>query len=633
MNYKLSLWAIFTVLLFFTPKLVKAQKELPLKDLQQFQSQSGNWMIVGDVFVERTIDIHQETEKKTAKKKKRRRKTKETTPIRKAVTFSSGTGILLNYPTESSKDQLLTAWEHGDIKIEMQVMIPKSSNSGIYLQGRYELQLFDSWGVKNPKFSDIGGIYRNWEQEPGKMFLGVAPLTNAAKAPGLWQDLKIDFEAPKFDENGNKIANAKFVSVELNGEIIHQNVEVPRPTGGPISKEEVAMGPLMIQGDHGPVAFRNIKIQQLAPSEVELYDLTVQIYEGTVDLAKGLDSTKLSAPQKVSEIDVTQFGLNDNYWVVYEGKLKVPKSDSYNFSLGLTGGVSLSIDDKLVDQIYSKDLWGEMETSTELTDGEHTIRIENMKAAPWHGPRLGLTISTPTTKPKIYNAYDSYPPIGNLVSPIFVNVEKDPELLRGFVFFRGNDEKLSHTIGVGSPQGVHYVYDLECGNLVGAWRGNFVDATPMWHNRGNGSFRPDGAAIWTFLNQPFAELSSMDAPFPDNDKAERYRPRGYRIDTESKMPIFNYEYKGTNVTQTILPDANGSSLVSEVQFSNQGLVNHYYKLAEGNLKKLPDGSYKVNNDYYIEMVSNQDAVLRTNNSKQELLVPITGSTLKFKTIW
>ncbi|WP_210423676.1 family 16 glycoside hydrolase [Croceivirga thetidis] len=613
---------------------MNAQNGPSLITMEEFAPQSGNWSIVGEVFMERTIDIHKKDLETTNTNKKRKRKRKPTEPkTRNAVTFSDGTGILLNNPNDTNKDNLLTNWKHGDIKIELEVMLPKGSNSGIYLQGRYEVQLFDSWGVKNPKFSDIGGIYRNWEEDPEKMFLGVAPATNAAKAPGLWQTLSIDFEAPKFDENGNKIANAKFVSVSLNGIVIHQNVEIPRPTGGPISNEEVAMGPLMIQGDHGPVAFRNIKIKQLAPSKIEVYDLTAQIYQGPVELEKGLDTTQLSKPQKVSEIDVTKFGLNDNYWVVFEGKLKVPKTDRYDFLLGLTGGVSLSIDGKVVDQIYSKDSWGAMETSTEISSGEHSIRIENMKAAPWHGPRLGLTISSPNTKPKTFNAYDSYPPIGNLVSQIYVTVENEPELLRGFVFFKGNDEKLSHTIGVGTPHGVHYIYDLESGNMVGAWRGNFINATPMWHNRGNGSFRPDGVTIWTFLNQPLAELTSMDLPFPDNDKTEGYKPKGYSIDPANKMPVFNYEYKGTKVSQTITTDQDESSLISEIQFSNQSLVNHYYKLAEGDLEILPDGSYRVNDAYYLNMVTNQNVIVRTNNGKQELLAPIDGTPLKFKTIW
>jgi len=73
--------------------------------------------------------------------------------------------------------------------------------------GRYEVQLFDSWSVKAPKYSDCGGIYERWDEArgPGKQgYEGHAPLANASRAPGLWQHLHIEFQAPRFDAAGKK---------------------------------------------------------------------------------------------------------------------------------------------------------------------------------------------------------------------------------------------------------------------------------------------------------------------------------------------------------------------------------------------------------------------------------------------
>lgn len=213
---------IFAIGVFFISAAFAQQtskKNLSLKDMSAFKPQAGNWFVVKDV------------------------------TMNQAVTYEPGSGILLNMKEGAKNDNLITNWEHGDIELELEVMLPKGSNSGIYLQGRYELQLFDSWGVKSAKFTDIGGIYRE----------GGAPLTNAAKAPGLWQSMKISFRAPRFNQAGEKIANARFVSVELNGVKIQDNAEVPSPTGGAIENNEKPMGPLMIQGDHGQVALRNIK--------------------------------------------------------------------------------------------------------------------------------------------------------------------------------------------------------------------------------------------------------------------------------------------------------------------------------------------------------------------------------------
>lgn len=635
MRNKYLIYPLFLVLLFFLPFQLLGQETIPLEDLSGFRSQSGNWMVVGDVIMDRTIDVHKKEipATETKKKRKKKRKGKVMEKPRKAVSFSAGSGILLNYPNDTLKDHLISEWEHGDILLEMEVMMPKGSNSGIYLQGRYEIQLLDSWGVKEPSYGDIGGIYRNWEETPGNIFLGVPPSSNAAKAPGLWQKLKIDFRAPKFDDAGNKIANAKFVSVLLNGVPIHENVEVPLPTGGPISKKEVKMGPLMIQGDHGPVAFRNIKKQSLLPSKVTLTDLEYAVYKGNIKRGDELDEAQLSQPIKTKEIDISQIGEADDYWIVYKGKLQIPEDGQYQFQVGYSGGTKLFIDEKLVEEVFSVDWGGKMNATATLTEGAHDIRIDNMKSAPWRNPRLGLAIRTSSTQPKYFNAYDSDPTIGNLVSPIFVDVENEPRLLRGFVFFNNGREKLSHTIGVGTPSGVHYVYDLECGNLVGAWRGNYIDATPMWHNRGNGSFRPNGATIWTFLNQPFAQLSTMQEAFPSNDQTKNYVPKGYSIDSKSKLPLFKYRYKDIEVTNTINPSTDGNYLVNELTFSKKGLDKHYYKLAEGHIKKMPDGSYSINDEYYLALVSGQEPIIREFGELQELLVSVNGDPIKYNTIW
>jgi len=157
--------------------------------------------------------------------------------------------------------------EFGDVEIDAVFMIPRSSNSGIYLMERYEVQILDSYGKPDSEISyeDNGGIYQRWDDSRGdtekeKGFEGVAPDTNASSAPGTWQRFHIVFRAPRFDEDGNKTENARFVRVELNGVIIHEDVEVTGATRGGKGGPEVARAPLMIQGNHGPVAFRKLRV-------------------------------------------------------------------------------------------------------------------------------------------------------------------------------------------------------------------------------------------------------------------------------------------------------------------------------------------------------------------------------------
>ena len=148
----------------------------------------------------------------------------------------------------------------------VEFLIPKGSNSGVKLQGLYEIQIRDSWGVKAPKGSDCGGIYPRAELKPKYHYLdkGVPPRLNACKKPGEWQTLDIRFQAPRFDADGKKTANARFLKVVLNGQVIHDNVEVPTPTGHAWHTQESATGPLLLQGDHGPVAFRNVRVRTSA---------------------------------------------------------------------------------------------------------------------------------------------------------------------------------------------------------------------------------------------------------------------------------------------------------------------------------------------------------------------------------
>jgi hypothetical protein len=143
---------------------------------------------------------------------------------------------------------IYTEQKFGDCTVTLELMVPKGSNSGIYLMGNYEVQVLDSFGKEKVGAGDIGGLYG-----------AAAPLLNAAKAPGEWQQFVIEFQAPRF-ENGKKVANAVFKKVTLNGKVIHENVEMKGVTGGSIGGGEKPTGPLMFQGNHGPVAYRNIEI-------------------------------------------------------------------------------------------------------------------------------------------------------------------------------------------------------------------------------------------------------------------------------------------------------------------------------------------------------------------------------------
>jgi len=140
----------------------------------------------------------------------------------------------------------------GDCRIELQLMVPKESNSGVYVSGEYEIQVLDSFGKEKMGNGDMGAVY------------GAAPPpVNACKKPGEWQRYVIEFRAPRFRASDEKINFAILLKVELNGQILHEYLELPGPTPGGVTGKETPIGPLMFQGNHGPVAYRNIVVMPL----------------------------------------------------------------------------------------------------------------------------------------------------------------------------------------------------------------------------------------------------------------------------------------------------------------------------------------------------------------------------------
>lgn len=120
-------------------------------------------------------------------------------------------------------------------------------NSGVYLQGRYEIQVLDSFGIADPGTGDCGALYGQ-----------AAPLVNACRPPLEWQTYDVFFRAARFDANGNLVSRAR-VTVLQNGIVVQNNVEI-NASGDAAAK---APGPLLLQ-DHGnPVAYRNIWVLPL----------------------------------------------------------------------------------------------------------------------------------------------------------------------------------------------------------------------------------------------------------------------------------------------------------------------------------------------------------------------------------
>lgn len=139
--------------------------------------------------------------------------------------------------------------QFNDCYVHVEFFIPAEGpgNSGVYLQGRYEIQVLSHDYPDLPAEKVCGSIYNVH-----------APLQPVPQARETWQSFDIIFRAPRTDDAGGKVENAR-ITVIHNGLVIHNNVEIPAPTGGHLDEAEGTPGPLMLQ-DHGgnPVSFRNV---------------------------------------------------------------------------------------------------------------------------------------------------------------------------------------------------------------------------------------------------------------------------------------------------------------------------------------------------------------------------------------
>jgi len=146
-----------------------------------------------------------------------------------------------------SGSDIHTTWTFNDCDLHIEFKYPKDSNSGVYLQGRYEIQVLDSYGTE-PWGGMCGAIYHvAW------------PDKNVTKPAGEWQTFDVKFTAATVDDDG-RIVPAR-ITVAHNGVETITDAAIPRATGSEMDRNYLLPAPLMLQGDHGPVTYRNIRVR------------------------------------------------------------------------------------------------------------------------------------------------------------------------------------------------------------------------------------------------------------------------------------------------------------------------------------------------------------------------------------
>lgn len=589
----------------FLPAAVPAQSllppaPLPLASLAEFKSPGANWQVAGGIGGD---------------------------PRREKVLVSlPGTGVVINNPTDAAKTALVTTWDHGDLELELDFLLPAGSNSGIYLMGRYELQLADSWGVKTPTFSDCGGIYQRWDErrdqgKPG--FEGFAPTANASRAPGLWQHLRIEFQAPRFDATGAKTKNARFVKVTLNNFVIHENIEVSGPTQGAAFTNEQPVGPLLFQGDHGAVALRDLRSKRFdADARVAIENLSYKYYPGEPKVVGEYDNATPARAEAATSFAVEPIDRTGKYAVVFAGELVAPRDGTYAFTAEAIEPVRVLVDGQTAISPLEE---GGLTNLITLTKGRHAFRLDFIHTS-WRPPALRLAVEGPGVA--LHNLTANRARRANNAQQLLIQPEDRVRLQRGFVPYE--PKKRLYAISVGTPAGAHYAYDFETGALLRVWRGSFVDAFEMWDGRGEPQLaKPAGPALTLNAKPTLALLEKASDEWPDAPEA-LWSSSGYTLDREGQ-PTFFAKLASLEVSDRIAPTADGRGLTRTINLKgNNTSWQTWLLLAEApTITAQAGGSGFIVGDreYYVDLPADSAVrpFVRTHGDHQQLVLPITGA--------
>lgn len=164
------------------------------------------------------------------------------------MSWTALNGVLVNIPpSEEDKHgiDLVSDLSLGSHELYIEFMVPERCNSGVYVIGQYEIQVFDSYGSERLRRGDCGAIY-------GK----IAPSENASLPPGHWQSFHAIFHKAEVG-NGRAVKNPR-ITVYHNGKKIIDNAELEGVTGAALKNRVVEEGPTYLQGNHGMVFYRNI---------------------------------------------------------------------------------------------------------------------------------------------------------------------------------------------------------------------------------------------------------------------------------------------------------------------------------------------------------------------------------------
>jgi hypothetical protein len=563
---------------------------LPLDNLSAFRPAGANWQIYGGFEGD---PRHQN-----------------------ALKLERGTGILLGNPSATAHGPLATAWQHSGLELDFDFLVTPGTRASLWLQGRYAVALTGAEASAAAPASMIGLVGGN-----------LAPRADAGRVPGLWQHLHLEFSAPRFDAQGVKLANARIDKMVLNEFPVQEGLALDRPTAGAAFTDEKSAGPLMFQAEGGPIFIRSLVYKNFGPEVLRVEQLNYQLYPGSYSKFGEYDAATSGTKGTPARFSQAAVEKNGRFALVFTGVLALPRAGVYQFSSEANDPERLMIDGKPI--VFPADHGGQMGTVA-LAAGAHALRLDYLRASTSGRSAFDLAVEGPGIAPQLLTAPDSRP-----ARPAAATLPIEPvdgiRMQRGFVPYE--PKKRLYVTSVGTPEGVHYAYDLEVGSLLRIWRGHFLDNSELWVNRGENQLaKPAGPAI-TLNAKPTVALIEypQTSDWPDQPDAMR-SSQGYTLEPNGQ-PVFHARLSTLTISDRIAPVPGGRGLTRTLVVTGRETSwSTWVLLAEADvITPQADGGGWIIGDrnYYLDWPANSAhrPMVRTRGGHQQLVVRLSGQTL------
>jgi len=544
--------------------------------------------------------------------------------VKHNLNMREGSGVIFYKNTTESKENLVSKIKHNMIELKFDFMTSKESSLDVLFMGRYNITLSDSWKISDPTYKDCGGL--------GKGNNGVAPKKNASKAPGLWQKMRVVFSGPKFNKKGNKIEDAIFEKVFLNGELIHKNISINTLPSKAVYKKEISgKAPLIFKGNKGGVAFKNIEYKTFDRKNLEVKKLTYKLYDGVFKKYSDFEDTKPDDKGKVTGFYSDKVTDKKNSFAIeFKGELDIPIAGDYLFHLKSIENSRLFIDGKEVVDISTRNFY-EVQTKVKkikLSAGRKEIKVLCRKGKRGQH-KLYVLLEGPELKRGSLNSYPS-DHIGKNNRPILIKAEDEVVIQRGFVKNRGETE--TKTIAVGHPNNINYVINYATISLVQFWNGEFADVTDMWHGRGKAQLLvPIVSPEQNEVDYSIKILADKNKTAWKKGDTKQIKFEGYRLNKE-KEPTFMYKQGQMSVEDHFTSNKETNTLDRKLVVNNIH-KNAYFRAAKGKfIDKVSEDTYSINGRYFIKVSGASKPFIRNIKNNDELLIPVIN-TIKYSLIW